>query len=49
MLYEIIKIAAGGSWMFENRAPAMLDADWTPHSSLAIFVKDLVIFNLVHI
>jgi hypothetical protein len=40
-LYEIIKNAAGGSWMFENRVPAMLAADWTPHSMLAIFVKDL--------
>jgi hypothetical protein len=40
-LYEIIKNAAGGSWMFENRVPAMLTADWTPHSMLAIFVKDL--------
>lgn len=41
-LYEIIKNAAGGSWMFENRVPAMLTGDWTPHSQLAIFVKDLV-------
>ena len=41
-LYDIIKNAAGGSWMFENRVPAMLKADWTPHSALAIFVKDLV-------
>jgi len=41
-LYEIIKNAAGGSWMFENRVPAMLNGDWTPHSQLAIFVKDLV-------
>jgi 3-hydroxyisobutyrate dehydrogenase-like beta-hydroxyacid dehydrogenase len=41
-LFEIIKNAAGGSWMFENRVPAMLKADWTPHSQLAIFVKDLV-------
>lgn len=41
-LYEIIRNAAGGSWMFENRVPAMLNADWTPHSSLSIFVKDLV-------
>jgi len=40
-LYEIIKNAAGGSWMFENRVPAMLNADWTPNSQLAIFVKDL--------
>jgi hypothetical protein len=41
ILYDIIKHAAGGSWMFENRVPAMLSADWTPHSMLAIFVKDL--------
>lgn len=40
-LYEIIKNAAGGSWMFENRVPAMVSADWTPQSMLAIFVKDL--------
>jgi 3-hydroxyisobutyrate dehydrogenase-like beta-hydroxyacid dehydrogenase len=43
--YEIIKNSAGGSWMFENRVPAMLKADWTPHSQLAIFVKDIVSFN----
>lgn len=41
-VYEIIKNAAGGSWMFENRVPAMLAGDWTPNSQLAIFVKDLV-------
>lgn len=40
-LYEIIRTAAGSSWMFENRVPDMLDADWTPNSQLAIFVKDL--------
>ncbi|KAK3066946.1 hypothetical protein LTS18_001392, partial [Coniosporium uncinatum] len=40
-LYEIIKTAAGNSWMFENRVPAMLDGDWHPNSALAIFVKDL--------
>ncbi len=45
-LYEIIRNAAGGSWMFDNRVPAMLKADWTPHSALAIFVKDLVCSNL---
>jgi 3-hydroxyisobutyrate dehydrogenase-like beta-hydroxyacid dehydrogenase len=42
LLYETIKTVAGGSWMFENRVPAMLTADWTPHSALSIFVKDLV-------
>lgn len=40
-VFEIIKTAAGHSWMFENRVPAMLTGDWTPHSSLAIFVKDM--------
>ena len=27
--------------MLENRVPQMLEADWTPHSALAIFVNDL--------
>ncbi|EON69865.1 hypothetical protein W97_09128 [Coniosporium apollinis CBS 100218] len=40
-VFEIVKNAAGWSWMLENRVPAMLDADWTPHSALAIFVKDM--------
>ena len=48
-LYEIIKNAAGGSWMFENRVPAMLNGDWTPHSQLAIFVKDLVSEHLIRV
>lgn len=42
-LYEVIKTSDGASWMFENRVPAMVNSDWTPHSKLAIFVKDLVI------
>ncbi|KAL2786770.1 NAD binding domain of 6-phosphogluconate dehydrogenase-domain-containing protein [Aspergillus keveii] len=29
------------SWMFENRVPHMLADDWTPHSALGIFVKDM--------
>ncbi|KAJ4247529.1 hypothetical protein NW762_013209 [Fusarium torreyae] len=33
--------AAAWSWMLENRSPQMLEQDWTPHSALAIFVKDL--------
>lgn len=28
--------------MFENRVPHMLNSDYTPHSALDIFVKDLV-------
>ncbi|KAL2285832.1 hypothetical protein FJTKL_07545 [Diaporthe vaccinii] len=38
---ETLKNAAAWSWMFENRVPQMLDADWTAHSALSIFVKDL--------
>ncbi|KAH6880412.1 hypothetical protein B0T10DRAFT_540338 [Thelonectria olida] len=41
VLFDILKDAAAWSWMFENRVPQMLDADWTAHSALAIFVKDL--------
>ncbi|KAF2754830.1 hypothetical protein EJ05DRAFT_494324 [Pseudovirgaria hyperparasitica] len=40
-LFATICNSTGHSWMFENRVPAMLSADWTPHSALAIFVKDL--------
>lgn len=40
-VYDIIINAAGNSWMFENRVPHMLSNDWTPHSALDIFVKDM--------
>jgi uncharacterized protein YgbK (DUF1537 family) len=40
-VFEIVKMTEAWSWMLENRTPQMLDADWTPHSALAIFVKDL--------
>lgn len=40
-LYEVICNSAGGSWMFENRVPHMLAGDYTPHSAVEIFVKDL--------
>lgn len=41
-VYNIITSAAGNSWAFENRVPHMLNGDWTPHSALDIFVKDMV-------
>ncbi|KAH9321667.1 hypothetical protein KI387_016306, partial [Taxus chinensis] len=40
-LFDIISNAAGNSWMFGNRVPHMLENDYTPHSALDIFVKDL--------
>ena len=41
VLYEVIRNAAGGSWMFGNRVPHMLDDDFTPRSACDIWVKDL--------
>lgn len=43
-LHEVIEVisgCAGTSWMFENRAPHIADGDYTPLSSVNIFVKDL--------
>lgn len=39
--FDILMQTDAWSWMMENRTGQMLDADWTPHSALAIFVKDL--------
>lgn len=38
---EVIKVSAGTSWMFENRAPHVIEADYTPRSSINIWPKDL--------
>jgi len=40
-LYEVITHCAGSSWMFENRMAHVLAGDYTPLSSVDIFVKDL--------
>lgn len=40
-VYEVITKSAGNSWMFENRMPHVLDGDYSPHSAISIFVKDL--------
>lgn len=44
-LYEVITSSAGNSWMFENRVPHILNGDYTPLSSVEIFVKDLGILQ----
>jgi 3-hydroxyisobutyrate dehydrogenase len=44
-VYEVITASAGNSWMFENRMPHVLDGDYTPHSAVDIFVKDLGIIQ----
>jgi len=40
-VYAVITASAGNSWMFENRMPHVLDADYAPRSAVEIFVKDL--------
>lgn len=44
-VYEVITASAGNSWMFENRMPHVLDADYAPRSAIDIFVKDLGIIQ----
>jgi 3-hydroxyisobutyrate dehydrogenase-like beta-hydroxyacid dehydrogenase len=38
---EVIRQCAGTSWMLENRAPHIVDGDYTPRSSVNIWPKDL--------
>jgi 3-hydroxyisobutyrate dehydrogenase len=40
-LYDVICNSAGMSWMFQNRVPHILAGDYTPLSTVNIFVKDL--------
>jgi len=44
-VYEVITGSAGNSWMFENRAPHILDGDYSPRSAVDIFTKDLGIVS----
>ncbi|KQS88158.1 MULTISPECIES: L-threonate dehydrogenase [unclassified Rhizobium] len=44
-VYDVITASAGNSWMFENRMPHVLDGDYSPLSSVEIFVKDLGIIQ----
>ncbi len=38
---EVITKCAGSSWMLENRAPHIVAGDYTPHSQINIWPKDL--------
>ncbi len=40
-IVDVITQSAGNSWMFANRAPHVVDGDYTPHSSVDIWPKDL--------
>ena len=44
-VYKVITGSAGNSWMFENRAPHILDGDYAPRSAVDIFTKDLGIVS----
>jgi putative dehydrogenase len=38
---DVIQKCAGTSWMLENRAPHIIDGDYTPRSAVNIWLKDL--------
>lgn len=38
---DVISKCAGTSWMLENRAPHIVEGDYTPHSQVNIWPKDL--------
>lgn len=41
LMYDVVTHAAGNSWMFEDRMQHVLKGDYSPKSSVNIFVKDL--------
>ena len=40
-ILDVIPRCAGTSWMFENRAPHIIEGDYSPHSAIDIWPKDL--------
>ena len=40
-IVEVITQSAGNSWMFENRAPHVVEGNYTPASAVDIWLKDL--------
>jgi 3-hydroxyisobutyrate dehydrogenase len=44
-VFDVITKSAGNSWMFENRIPHVLAGDYSPHSAVSIFTKDLGIIS----
>jgi 3-hydroxyisobutyrate dehydrogenase and related beta-hydroxyacid dehydrogenases len=39
--FEVVSQSAGTSWILENRAPHIVEGDYTPHSTINIWPKDL--------
>lgn len=46
-VHEVIQTCAGNSWMFANRGAHIAQGDYTAHSAVDIFVKDLDIVSQV--
>lgn len=46
-VFDVITKSAGNSWMFENRIPHVLSGDYSPHSAVSIFTKDLGIISAI--
>lgn len=44
---EVIGVSAGNSWMFQNRAPHVVEADYAPRSAIDIWPKDLGIVAVI--
>jgi 3-hydroxyisobutyrate dehydrogenase/2-hydroxy-3-oxopropionate reductase len=44
-IVDVISVSAGTSWMFENRAPHVVEGDYTPRSKVDIWLKDLGIVS----
>ena len=40
-IFDVISNSAGASWIFQNRVPHILADDFTPHSAIDIWLKDL--------
>ncbi|MDR6266970.1 3-hydroxyisobutyrate dehydrogenase/2-hydroxy-3-oxopropionate reductase [Roseobacter sp. N2S] len=40
-IVDVVSVSAGTSWMFENRGPHVVQGDYTPHSKVDIWLKDL--------
>ena len=46
---EVISKCAGTSWMLENRTPHIVAGDYSPHSSVDIWPKDLgIVMDIAH-
>jgi 3-hydroxyisobutyrate dehydrogenase len=43
MLHDVVGASSGGSWMFGDRMPRVLEGDYAPRAALKILTKDLAL------